>query len=101
VLLVVLLVVLLGAVGLATLGSSERTDGPMPTHYKDPVIACDGCGATTDRPVGREGQRALYEQGWRGRGNPDEKPMRFAPHTHVWLCPTCRAGGHQVQRSAR
>jgi hypothetical protein len=61
----------------------------MPTHYRDPVITCDGCGTTTDRPASREGKRKLQERGWRGRGNPHERPLRFAPHTFLWSCPGC------------
>jgi hypothetical protein len=60
----------------------------MPTHYRDPVLTCDGCGATVDRPPSGEG-RELHEAGWRFRSNPDERPLRLAPHTCLVSCPNC------------
>lgn len=66
----------------------------MPTHFRDPELRCDGCGATVPRPVGRDytdGWSRLREAGWRGRSNPDERPLRFAPHTTIWNCPDCPA----------
>lgn len=70
----------------------------MPTHYKDPVLACDtdGCSATIPRPprgLGlqryKDDHEALYTAGWRVRPNPDERPLRFVPHTVVVSCPDC------------
>lgn len=64
----------------------------MPTNTRrERVIRCDtpGCEATISRP--RLGSRfpGAYEAGWRWRGNPEERPLRFAPHTIVASCPNC------------
>jgi hypothetical protein len=70
----------------------------MPTHHSDPVLACDtdGCDATAPRPARGQGvqrykddHRALYEAGWREAPNPDERPLRLAPHTVIVSCPNC------------
>ena len=61
----------------------------MPTHYRDPVVRCDGCGATTTRSTTPDGKRQQYEAGWRARVNPGERPLRFLPHTALWSCPDC------------
>ena len=67
----------------------------MPTHFRDPVLTCDTCTVTVDRPLGtdyRDGWRRLAEQGWIGRANPAEKPIRFAPRTTIWKCGNCSGG---------
>lgn len=64
----------------------------MPTHFRDPDLACETCSATVTRPVGqdyKDGWRRVHEAGWRGRPNPNERPLRFAPHTSIWSCPDC------------
>jgi hypothetical protein len=63
----------------------------MPTHYRDAVITCANCAATADRPAPGAAFRALYEEGWREKPNPEERPLRFAPHTSIWSCPACPA----------
>ncbi|MBM9510013.1 hypothetical protein [Actinacidiphila acididurans] len=66
----------------------------MPTDYRDPLVTCDSCGATAQRPdrnsgVYEQGLHALFELGWRSRADPDERPLRGAPHGHLWSCPDC------------
>lgn len=60
----------------------------MPAHHQDTVLTCDGCGATTPRPA--PGAYApLHEEGWRWRGDPAERPLRFVPKTFLISCPDC------------
>ncbi|MGW6606043.1 hypothetical protein [Streptomyces sp. NPDC055036] len=71
-------------------GSEPLTsEGPrsMPTHYKDPVLVCDGCGTTTPRPAAGA-WTPLHEEGWRWIGN-QEQPLRFVPKTFLFSCPGC------------
>ncbi|MBJ6623514.1 hypothetical protein [Streptomyces sp. DHE17-7] len=51
-------------------------------------IACIHCGARTDKPVSLA-WKPLWDAGWRWRGNPDERPLRFVPHTSIYSCPDC------------
>ncbi|MEU2086759.1 hypothetical protein ABZ569_33430 [Streptomyces albus] len=63
----------------------------MPTHYTDPHLACDRCGATVPRPAPGQYEKyeSLHDDGWRWRGNPAERPLRFVPQTYVVSCPDC------------
>ncbi|MFI7278452.1 hypothetical protein [Streptomyces sp. NPDC049879] len=64
----------------------------MPTHFRDPVLTCDNCGATADRPVGanyRTGWERLRAEGWTARANGAERPLRFLPHTTIHACGDC------------
>jgi|GEM_PF-4431786 len=64
----------------------------MPTHYRDPILVCDTCGATTPRPApGDKNAKAAFGHpgGWTGIGNPHEKPLRIAPRTQIWACGNC------------
>jgi hypothetical protein len=91
----------------------------MPAHYSDPVLTCDGCGVTRERPltrgVGLEGYKAasrtLHESGWRVVSNPYERPSRLLPRTALVSCADCppvepgdpqgvyRAAGSEAARS--
>lgn len=68
----------------------------MPTHHTNPVLTCDGCGATRARPARGPGlerykaeMRAFLESGWRMTQNPYEQPLRLLAHTSLVSCPDC------------
>lgn len=69
----------------------------MPTHYSDPVLTCDGCGAMRERPVtkgvGLEAYKAagqaFRESGWTIVSNLYERPSRLLPRTALVSCPDC------------
>ncbi len=71
----------------------------MPVHYANPVLSCDNCGATRERPVtkgvGLEAYKnawqAFHASGWRMVTNPHEQPSRLLPRTSLVSCPDCPA----------
>ncbi|EFL29446.1 hypothetical protein SSOG_09160 [Streptomyces himastatinicus ATCC 53653] len=60
----------------------------MPAREKSASIVCTRCKWSALLPEDRD-HSELWDAGWRWRGDPAERPLRFAPHAFVYSCPDC------------
>jgi hypothetical protein len=53
---------------------------------KPTELTCTICGTATAMPAPGD-YPSMWDAGWRWRGDPEEKPIRFMPKRFIYSCP--------------